>query len=43
MTLKKFLHVNIEKMQNIEIPNKIKSPSLFHINAYCLNKNFDDL
>ena len=27
----------------VGIPNKNKSLSLFHINAYSLNKNFDDL
>ena len=30
-------------MHNIEIPQKNKSLSLFHINACSLNKNFDDL
>ena len=30
-------------MHNIEIPNKNKSLSLFHINACSLNKNFDNL
>ena len=30
-------------MHNIEIPHKNKSLSLFHKNACCLNKNFDDL
>ena len=30
-------------MHNVEIPNKNKSLSLFHINACSLNKNFDDL
>ena len=30
-------------MHNIEIPNKNKSLSLFHINAYSLDKNSDDL
>ena len=30
-------------MHNIEIPHNNKSPSLFHINACSLNKNFDDL
>ena len=30
-------------MRNIEIPHKIKSLSVFHINAYSLDKNFDDL
>ena len=36
-------YYDIEKMQNIEIPNKNKSQSLFHMNAYSLNKNFDNL
>ena len=30
-------------MHNIEIPQKNKSLSLFHINTCSLNKNFDDL
>ena len=30
-------------MHNIKIPQKNKSLSLFHINAYSLNKSFDDL
>ena len=30
-------------MHNLEIPQKNKSLSLFHINACSLNKNFDDL
>ena len=30
-------------MHSIEIPHRNKSPSLFHINAYSLNKIFDDL
>ena len=30
-------------MHNIEIPDKNKSLSLFHLNACSLNKNFDDL
>ena len=30
-------------MHNIEIPQKNKSLSLFHINACSLNKNFDDI
>ena len=30
-------------MGNIEIPDKNKSLSLFHINACSLNKNSDDL
>ena len=45
MNLKIFLFLNImiiEKM-HVGIPNKNKSLSLFHINAYSLNKNFDDL
>ena len=29
-------------MHNIQIPHKSKSLSLFHINAYSLNKSFDD-
>ena len=36
-------YYDIEEMHNIEIPNKNKSLSLFHINAYSLDKNFDDL
>ena len=36
-------YYDIEEMGNIEIPHKNKSLSLFHINAYSLNKNFDDL
>ena len=27
----------------MKIPNKDKLLALFHMNAYCLNKNFDDL
>ena len=30
-------------MNNIEIPQKNKSLSLFHINPCSINKNFDDL
>ena len=30
-------------MGNIQIPHKNKSLSMFHINAWSLNKNFDDL
>ena len=30
-------------MDNIRIPHKNKSLSLFHVNACSLNKNFDDL
>ena len=36
-------YYGIDKMHNIEIPHKIKSLSLFHINVCDLNKNFDDL
>ena len=36
-------YYDIDKMHNIEIPNKNKSLSLFHINLNSLNKNFDDL
>ena len=36
-------YYGIEKISNIEIPHKNKSLSLFHINAYSLNKHFDDL
>ena len=36
-------YYDIEEMRNIEIPQKNKSLSLFHINACSLNKNFDDL
>ena len=36
-------HYDMEEMHNIEIPHKNKPPSLFHINAFSLNKNFDDL
>ena len=36
-------YYDIEEMGNIEIPHKNKSLSLFHINAYSLNKHFDDL
>ena len=36
-------YCDIEEMHNIEIPHKNKSLYLFHINAYSLNKNFDDL
>ena len=36
-------YYDIEEMHNIEIPQKNKSFSLFHINACSLNKNFDDL
>ena len=36
-------YFDTEEMQNIEIPHKNKSLSLFHINVWSLNKNFDDL
>ena len=34
---------DIEEIQTLQIPNKSKSLSMFHINACSLNKNFDDL
>ena len=36
-------YYDIDKMHNIEIPNRNKSLFLFDINACSLNKNFDDL
>ena len=36
-------YYDIEEIHNIEIPHKNKSLSLFHINAWSLNKNFDGL
>ena len=36
-------YYDIEEICNIEIPHKNKLLPLFHINAYSLNKNFDDL
>ena len=33
-------YYDIEEMYNVKIPNKNKSLSLFHINAWFLNKNF---
>ena len=36
-------YYDIDEIHNIEIPRKNKSLSLFHINAFSLNKNFDDL
>ena len=36
-------YYDIEEMHNIEIPQKNKSLSLFHIHACSLNKNFDGL
>ena len=35
-------YYDIEEMHNIKIPHKNKSLSLFHINAFSLNKSFDD-
>ena len=34
-------YYDIEEMQNIQIPHKNKSLSVFHINACPLNKNFE--
>ena len=34
---------NIDKLQQLKIPNKENSPSLFHINSCSLNKNFEEL
>ena len=34
---------DIEKLQGLKISNKNKSLSLFYVNAYSLNKNFDDI
>ena len=36
-------YYNIEELRNIEIPQKNKSLSLFHINGCSLNKTFHDL
>ena len=36
-------YYDIEEMHNIEILDKNNLLSLFHINARCLNKYFDDL
>ena len=36
-------YYNIDQIQTLKFPNKHKSLALFHINAYSLNKNFDDL
>ena len=33
----------IEEIQTLNIPNKSKSLSMFHINTCSLSKNFDDL
>ena len=36
-------YYDIEEMGNTETPHKNKSLSLFHINAFSLNKKFDNL
>ena len=36
-------YYDIDEMHNIEIPQKINSLSLFHINTCSFNKSFDDL
>ena len=36
-------YYDIEEMHNIEMPHNNKSLSLFNINTYFLNKNFDDI
>ena len=36
-------YYDTEEMRKIVIPHKNKSLSLFHINAFSLNKNLDDL
>ena len=36
-------YYDIDEMHNVGVPNKVKSLSLFHINACSLNQNFDDL
>ena len=36
-------YYDIDQIQTLKFPNKHKSLTLFHINAYFLNKNFDDL
>ena len=35
-------YYDIDEIHNVEIPNKNKSLSLFHINACSYNRNFDD-
>ena len=34
---------DIDELQQLKIPNKEKSLSLFHINSCSLNKNFEEL
>ena len=36
-------YYDIEEIQTLNIPNKSKSLSMFHINTCSLSKNFDDL
>ena len=36
-------YYDIDEMHNLGTPHKNKPLSLFHINTYSLNKNFDDL
>ena len=36
-------YYDIDQIQTLKFPDKHKSLTLFHINAYFLNKNFDDL
>ena len=36
-------YYDIEEIQTLKTPNKSKSLSMFHINAYSLSKNFHDL
>ena len=45
MTLKIFLPLNYDlvEMHNIKLPDKNKLLSLFCINTFSLDKNFDDL
>ena len=35
-------YYDIDQIQTLKFPDKRKSLTLFHINAYSLNKNFDD-
>ena len=36
-------YYDIDEIQTLDIPNKSKSLSMFHINTCSLSKNFDDL
>ena len=36
-------YYDIDELQQLKIPNKEKSLSLFHINSCSLNKNFEEL